>query len=302
MPVRDTDMTSSRRTVYITDLDGTLLGADARLSHRTRSGLATLLEGGLTLTVASARSVVAMQQMFDGLQLPLPVIEFNGAFISDLATGRHLVTNAIGADTVGEVYRTILSAGCMPFVSTFDGDSDRLYYAEIRNPGMKWYLDDRISNQDPRVRRTENLSSRLAEEVVSLTVIDRPEPLGELHLALANEFEGVLAMHRFDSLYSPGWTWLTVHDARATKDQALIELLRMQGLDGAEVVAFGDTDCDISLFRVADRSFAVANASKGLRSVATDVIGANSENGVVEFLEREAFPLAGRCRQNRRRE
>lgn len=286
-PAQGADMTSSRRTVYVTDLDGTLLGTDARLSQRTRAGLAALLEGGLMLTVASARSVVAIQLMFDGLQLPLPVIEFNGAFISDLATGRHLVTNAIDADAVGEVYRTVLSAGCLPFVSTFDGDSDRLYYTETRNPGMKWYLDDRVSNHDPRVSRTENLSSRLTEQVVSLTVIDRPEPLEELHLTLADEFGGVLAMHTFDSLYSPGWNWLTVHDARATKDQALAALLSMQGLDGAEVVAFGDTDCDIALFRAADRSFAVANASEGLRSLATDVIGANDEDGVVEFLERE---------------
>ena len=280
-------MTSSGRTVYVTDLDGTLLGSDARLSVRTRAGLAELLGEGLMLTIASARSVVAMQLMFDGLRFPLPVIEFSGAFISDLATGRHLVTNAIGTDVVGEVYRTILSAGCMPFVSTFDGDSDRLYYSEIRNPGMKWYLDDRISNRDPRVSRTEDLSSRLSEQVVSLTVIDRPEPLEELQLALADEFGGVLAMQNFDSIYSPGWHWLTVHDARASKDQALTTLLRMRGLDAAEVVAFGDTDCDISLFRAADRSFAVANASEGLRSMATGVIGANSEDGVIEFLERE---------------
>ena len=280
-------MTSSKRTVYVTDLDGTLLGKDARLSHRTRSGLATLLEGGLMLTVASARSVVAMQVMFDGLRLPLPVIEFNGAFISDLTTGQHLVTNAIGADVVGEVYQTICSRGCRPFVSTFDGDSDRLYYTEICNPGMKWYLDDRILNRDPRVSRVEDLSSRLSEQVVSLTVIDRPEPLEELRLTLADEFGSTLSMNGFDSLYSPGWNWLTVHDSRATKDQALITMLRLQGLDAAEVVAFGDTDCDISLFRVADRSFAVANASAELRSLATDVIGANSENGVVEFLERE---------------
>ena len=280
-------MTSSGRTVYVTDLDGALLGSDARLSVRTRAGLAELLGEGLMLTIASARSVVAMQLMFDGLRFPLPVIEFSGAFISDLATGRHLVTNAIGADTVGEVYRTILSAGCVPFVSTFDGDSDRLYYSEIRNPGMKWYLDDRVSNRDPRVRMTDDLSSRFSEQVVSLTVIDRSEPLEELRLTLADEFGGVLAMHEFESLYSPGWHWLTLHDARATKDQALIALLRMEGLDDVEVVAFGDTDCDISLFRVADRAFAVANASTELRSLATDVIGANSEDGVVEFLERE---------------
>jgi Cof subfamily protein (haloacid dehalogenase superfamily) len=280
-------MAHSDVTVYVTDLDGTLLDSNAHLSARTRAGLAELLDEGLLLTVASARSVVAMQQMFDGLRLPLPVVEFNGAFISDLATGRHLVTNAIDADVVGDVYRTISSAGFLPFVSTFDGDSDRFYYSETRNAGMKWYLDDRIANHDPRVRRTEDLPSRLSEQVASLTVIDRPELVEKLHWTLADEFGDVLSLVRFDSLYSLGWQWLTVHDALATKDQALVALLRRQGLEGAEVVAFGDSNGDIPLFRVADRSIAVANASTELTSLATEVIGANNEDGVVEFLERD---------------
>ena len=280
-------MAHSDVTVYVTDLDGTLLGRDARLSPRTRAGLAELLDDGLLLTVASARSVVAMQQMFDGLRLPLPVVEFNGAFISDLATGEHLVTNAIGADVVGDVYRTIGSAGFLPFVSTFDGDSDRFYYSEIRNPGMKWYLDDRIANNDPRITMTDDLASRLSEQVASLTVIDRPEVVGDLHLKLMDEFGDVLSYVRFDSLYSLGWQWLTVHDARATKGQALLTMLCREGLDAAEVVAFGDSNGDLPLFRVADRSVAVANASARLMSVATEVIGANSDDSVVEFLERE---------------
>ncbi|MFH1864946.1 MAG: HAD hydrolase family protein, partial [Candidatus Eisenbacteria bacterium] len=128
---------------------------------------------------------------------------------------------------------------------------------------------------------------RLSEQVASLTVIDRPELVEELHLTLADEFGDVLSLVRFDSLYSLGWQWLTVHDARATKDQALVALLRRQGLEGAEVVAFGDSNGDIPLFRVADRSIAVANASTELTSMATEVISANSEDGVVGFLERE---------------
>ena len=61
-----------RAKVYVTDLDGTLLGEDARLSGRSRSGLVKLLEDGLLLTVASARSVVAMQRILSGVVLPLP--------------------------------------------------------------------------------------------------------------------------------------------------------------------------------------------------------------------------------------
>lgn len=280
-------MDSSRRRVYVTDLDGTLLGEDARLSDKTRTGLVTLLGSGLMLTVASARSVVAMQSILAGLRLPLPVIELNGAFISDLGTGRHLVTNALKTELAVGTYELIHAAGCVPFVSSFDGEFDRLYYSEIGNPGMKWYLDDRLSNNDRRLSKTADLAATLSEQVACLTVIDRPEVVEELRAALVERFEGRLSVRRLSNEYFGGWDWLTVHDVRATKDRALATLLEFCDFDGAEVVAFGDSDNDVPLFRFADRGVAVANASAELKSLAAEVIGPNGEDSVVRFLERE---------------
>ncbi len=280
-------MNSSRRRVYVTDLDGTLLGEDARLSSRTRSGLVTLLESGLMLTVASARSVVAMQSILAGLRLPLPVIELNGAFISDLGTGRHLVTNELETELAVGAYELIRGAGCVPFVSSFDGERDRLHYSEVGNPGMKWYLDDRLSNNDRRLSKTADLSSRLSEQVVCLTVIDRPDVVEELRAALVERFDGRLSVRRFSNEYFCGWDWLTVHAARATKDRALATLLETCDLGDAEIVAFGDSDSDVPLFRCADRGIAVANASAELKSLAVEVIGPSSEDSIVGFLERE---------------
>ena len=65
--------------LYVSDLDGTLLQEDATVSPTSRRILSSLLAEGLPLTVASARSVVSMQQMLAGIGLKLPVIEFNGA-------------------------------------------------------------------------------------------------------------------------------------------------------------------------------------------------------------------------------
>jgi len=280
-------MGSSQRRVYVTDLDGTLLGEDARLSDRTRTGLVALLESGLVLTVASARSVVAMQSILTGLRLRLPVIEFNGAFISDLRTGRHLVANTLAMELAVGAFELIHAAGCVPFVSSFDGEFDRLYYSEIGNPGMKWYLDDRLSNSDRRLSRTADLSSSLSEQVACLTVIDRPDVVEELRVALVGQFDGRLSVRRFSNEYFAGWDWLTVHDVRATKDRALATLLDARGLGDVEVIAFGDSDNDIPLFRCADRGIAVANASDELKSLAVEVIGPSSEDSVVGFLERE---------------
>jgi hypothetical protein len=86
---------TNRSMFYVSDLDGTLLANNASLSEFSRAHLAQLLREGLSFTVASARSVVAMQLMLQGLPIQLPVVEFNGAFLSDLATGRHEVINSI---------------------------------------------------------------------------------------------------------------------------------------------------------------------------------------------------------------
>ena len=65
--------------LYISDLDGTLLRPDGALSDYSRDGLNGLIADGMHFTVATARSVVSIRQLLQGLQLSLPVINLNGA-------------------------------------------------------------------------------------------------------------------------------------------------------------------------------------------------------------------------------
>jgi Cof subfamily protein (haloacid dehalogenase superfamily) len=280
-------MGASRRTVYVTDLDGTLLGADARLSEHGRSVLARLLGEGMLFTVASARSVVAMQRILAGLELRLPVVEFNGAFISELASGEHLITNAMPGGLARLAYDCITGSGMLPFVSSFDGTADRLYHGRMQNEGMQWYLDDRRRNGDRRLRETGDLAATLDEQVVCLTAIERPGIVDELAKQMRTRFDGRLVIRSFRSLYSQGWSWLTVHDRAATKDRAVKTILEIRGLEDAEVVAFGDSDNDVPLFRIADRGVAVENASAELKNIASTIIGPCGSDSVVGFLEDE---------------
>jgi hydroxymethylpyrimidine pyrophosphatase-like HAD family hydrolase len=273
--------------VYVTDLDGTLLDERAALSERTRTGLVGLLNDGMLLTVASARSVKAMQVILEGLVLPLPVIEHNGSYISDLATGRHLVTNALAPPVARTAYDIIRAAGHTPMVSSFDGESDRLHYSDVPNPGVAWYVEDRRINRDPRLTATPDIESSLAEQVICLTVIEKRSVLEDIRAALLDRFGRSIWARVFTNEYYSDWDWLTVHDAKATKEQALARLMDDAGLNGAEVVAFGDSDNDLPLFRFASRGIAVENASAELKSLAEEVIGPNTADSVVRYLERE---------------
>ena len=274
--------------LYVSDLDGTLLGPDGTLSNTSRRMLEELLRGGLQFTVASARSVWSIAQMLEGLELSLPVIELNGAFISDLRTGRHLVVNQLADAVKHGVYLEIQSCGFLPFISTYDGTRDNLYHSEICNEGMRWYYEDRMALRDPRLRPPRPLVEILDEQVICFTVIDREERLKPLEERLRRLYGDLVQLHLYRHLYCQGWHWLTIHDARANKARALDGLLAMLGVGHEELTVFGDDINDIALFERAGRAIAVGNAIGPVKERANLVIGSNIEDSVVRFISSEA--------------
>lgn len=271
-------------TLFVSDLDGTLLTNQATLSEFSRLGLKRLLDEGLMFTVATARSVVAVRQILDGIPMTLPVIEFNGAFISDLQTGRHEVIHSIERSVAEGLYGLIGRFDCVPFISTYNGSEDCVYFAAVVNDGMWWYFNDRLSARDDRWRRADDLTSAFEDHVVCFTVIHRQEVLSELRAAVEEEYGGRVQVRLFENHYSPGWYWLTIHDRKATKADALRTLRATYGLERAELVVFGDHNNDIEMFEIADRAIAVSNATEELKRHATHVIGSNEEDAVVRYL------------------
>ena len=272
-------------TLYVSDLDGTLLRNDASLSCVSEDILRKLLAEGLLFTVASARSVAAIGQILRGLPLPLPVIEFNGAFLSDLSTGRHEIINALNPSVAADVYEQVTAHSLSPFVSSFDGREDRVHYGPMLNAGMHWYWKDRTDHRDARWRgATEDLAASLQEQVVCLTTIAKEAPLSDLQAAILTAHAGSVETHLFENQYSPGWHWLTVHDRRATKDQTIQALTQNYRLDDAEVVVFGDHSNDLKMFAAADYAIAVGNAQAEVKACADLVIGANEEDSVATFI------------------
>ncbi|MEH1858673.1 MAG: HAD family hydrolase [Nostoc sp.] len=274
-------------TVYVSDLDGTLLGDNAILSSFSKKILCELLHHGLQFTVASARSVVSMQVMLKGLNIRLPIIEFNGAFISDLDSGRHEIINSICPSVVESIYKLILEFGCVPFVSSFNGTEDCAYYKDIINDGMHWHLNDRLTSKDRRWRAIEDLTYSFREQVVCLTVIGHAHQLLELQGAIIDRHETSVETHLMENQYSPGWYWLTIHDYKATKDQAIRTLIETYGLQENEIVVFGDQINDIKMFKIANHAIAVANADAELKRYATLEIGSNIEDSVVKYIHQD---------------
>ncbi|MGL5808201.1 MAG: HAD family hydrolase [Xenococcaceae cyanobacterium] len=273
--------------IYISDLDGTLLRNDATISSYSKNTLAQLIDRGLFFTVASARSVVSIRELLGGLKLNLPVIEFNGAFISELETGHHEIINYIKPDVIDNIYQLILDCDCLPFIASFSGREDRVYYQKILNEGMLWYLNDCLNRKDKRLRQIKDLRNSFSEKIVCLTIINRLEKLKELQTLVDEQYGNSVETHLYENRYFPGWYWFTINDRTCTKANAMSILLENYGLQKKEVIVFGDHGNDISMFQAADRAIAVNNAIDELKQIATEIINSNQEDSVVKYIDRD---------------
>lgn len=283
-----------RPALYLSDLDGTLLSEGGEVSPRTREGLLRLLAEGAQVTVASARSYFSIRKLFGEMPFRLPIIEFNGAFITDYATGRHLQVNSLGTALGEELFDRIISAGQRPFVCSFNGEDDCLHYDELINGGMVWYEERRRKAGDTRLRRTLDLRSTMREEVVSLTVMDNDEAkIRALHAEVVAAYGEKLQTYCYENEYSKGTFWLTIHHESASKHIAM-KTLRDRFAPGSEIVAFGDNVNDLLMLQHADRGIAVENAVPELHGVADLVIGHHAGDAVVQFLEEDFAAIMSR--------
>jgi hydroxymethylpyrimidine pyrophosphatase-like HAD family hydrolase len=105
-----------------------------------------------------------------------------------------------------------------------------------------------------------------------------------LEAAFAERYRGVLNVARGYSAAYPHYA--NVVHARADKGSALRLVCDHLGLDLRDALAIGDAGPDVSMFRVAGSSVAMANAPPEVRAEARAVAPSNDEDGVAWALER----------------
>lgn len=284
--------------LYVSDLDMTLLQEDATLSEFSRKGIDLLYDEGIFFTIATARSIYSIIQILGDIKLHLPVIEINGAYISDLETGKHFHVEGIDTDLVDLLWHLGKKHRVTPFLSTSNEEGDRLYAPEPENEGIGWYLRERQKNRDKRLHELKDFTDVRSETFVCFTYIAEKTRIDSLAETLRSLYPDRISFHYYENPYQPGYYWLNVHGIRATKAQAVKRLAEDSGLSDYEITVFGDHVNDIPMVKSADRGIAVENAIDEVKSHADFTIGPNREDSVIRFiLEENGIALPSRERK-----
>lgn len=260
------------KTLYVSDLDGTLLTKEQTLSNFTVDTINSLVDRGMMFSYATARSVYTAGVITKRLRGNIPVIVYNGTFILENGTGRHLLEHYFGSGEAALIANALMENGVHPIIYSFLNGEEKFSY--VPHHTTESFLNTRRG--DGRERPTD-VRHILDGDVFHFSCIDSEERLFPVYEFLKDRFPCVYNR----DIYS-GEQWLEVHPENVTKANAVTELKNLLGCD--RIVCFGDGKNDISMFKIADECYAVENAVEELKDIATAVIGSNGADGVAKWL------------------
>jgi len=263
-------------SAVITDVDGTLVDDDKRLTSRAISAVAELRASGLAFSIISSRPPSGLLLLLGPLGITTPIGSFNGGVIAtaDLSIiTEHLLPPAIALRTVD-----MLNAHGVQ-VWVFSG-RDWL----LRDPdGPYVSLEGRTVGFRPKIVQDFEACLDDAAKIVGVSadfeLLARCER--DVRAALADD----ASVARSQPYY------LDITHPRANKGAALSEIAKLLAVPLTEIAVIGDGGNDVAMFERSGLSIAMGNASPEVRQAADFVTDSNREEGFANAVER--FILGG---------
>lgn len=268
----------AEKTLYISDLDGTLFDPDANITAYTADILNSLTAQGMDLSIATARSVYSVKPKLAAVDISVPCILMNGVSIYDLKNDCFINNEYIAPADSAELLKAFERHGQHCFMYRIDHEVLTCYYSEITTKVMQSFAEVRKNEyKKPFVQCC--LADRADENTVYFTSTGAYEDLLPVKLE-AEKIAGVDTAFYLD-VYNDAW-YLEIFSHRASKSNGIKFLREKYGYE--RVVAFGDNLNDLPMFEQADLKIAVGNARDEVKAAADIVIGNNRNNGVAEWL------------------
>jgi Cof subfamily protein (haloacid dehalogenase superfamily) len=260
-----------------TDVDGTLLDDDEKVSPRTRAAVHAAVDAGVQFVLATGRPPRWVAPVVDGLGLAPMAVCANGAVIYDPATDRIVSARTLSTDALrelAEIAARVIPGSGLAVERVGRSAHDAATPQFVSSPGYEhaWLNPD----------NTEvSLDDLLSAPAVKLLIRKAGATSAEMAAELAKHItvEG-------DITYSTNNGLIEVMPSGISKASGIQELAGPLGLAAGDVVTFGDMPNDIPMLRWAGHGVAMGNAHPEAVSAADEVTSRNTDDGVARVLER----------------
>lgn len=268
---------ATRIRLLVSDVDGTLVTDDKRLTPATIAAAERLGAVGVALALVSSRPPHGVSLVADRLRLTTPRAGFNGGLIV-AADGTVLRELVLPERAAREAVDELTAHGIDPWLFTADE-------WVIRNPeGPYVDREHRTVQLPPHV--VEDFSPYLGRVAKIMAASENFSLLARMEDALRERLGGAAAAHRSQRYY------LDITHPDAHKGEAARALADVMGVDLAETACIGDMANDVPMLDVAGLTIAMGNAPPEVQARAHEVTASNAEDGFAAAVERFILPRA----------
>lgn len=260
-----------------TDVDGTLLNHEERITARTREAVQAAVAAGAVFVLATGRPPRWIPPVVEALGLAPMAVCANGAVIYDAANDRVISAQTLSVDQLTELAeiasRTVPGAGlAAERVGRSAHDSATPQFVSAPGYEHAWLNPD-----NTEVSQEDLLSS----PAVKLLVRKPGMRSSELAAKLAKHI-GVLG----DITYSTNDGLVEISAVGISKAIGVQQIAHPLDIGAEDVVAFGDMPNDVPMLIWAGLGVAMGNAHPEAIAAADEVTGPNSDDGLARVLER----------------
>ena len=174
---------AKHNTLYVTDLDGTLMRNDQTLSAYTAATLNRLIGEGFNITYATARSFKSAHEITKDLKIKIPVITRNGTTFADQIRNEETEIRSFSSEQI-ESLKTLLKGivETRGFISAcFGKEMNKTYMNGNLCEGLEKYVS--YYRNDRHMVAVDNYGDLFKGIVTYITIIDDKDKLELLSIS-----------------------------------------------------------------------------------------------------------------------
>jgi Cof subfamily protein (haloacid dehalogenase superfamily) len=268
----------ARIELLISDVDGTLVTDDKRLTPRARAAVLALEHAGIAFAIVSSRPPFGLRMLVEPLALRTPMSAFNGGLIVSPKRLEPSDGHPLPAAVARRAIEFLAASGVGIWLDT----------------ETEWLVLDRAGAHVDHEIRTIQTMPTVTDRLDRPGVIDHAykivgvstdfELLARCERGLADELRTSATVARSQLYY------LDVTHPLANKGHAVERLSQLLNIPASAIAAIGDGRNDMSMFAVSGLAIAMGNAAKEVQEAADFVSAGNEEDGFAIAVERWILP------------
>jgi Cof subfamily protein (haloacid dehalogenase superfamily) len=254
----------SRITLVISDVDGTLVTHDKRLTDGAKRAVQRLHDAGIGFTITSSRPPVGMRFLIEPLGITLPIGPFNGSSIVDIKL-KPIEQHLIPAPAARRSIEVLDEFGVDVWLFTNE----------------QWIIRRDDGKYVPHERNTIKFDPTLAHDLAPFTatackivgasadatLLERCEIA--MQKALGTQASAIRSQSYYLDITPPG------HD----KGSFVETMAKRLGISTNAVATIGDMQNDLAMFKKSGLSIAMGNATDNVKKQASHVTASNEDEG-----------------------